>query len=71
MARRSVVPESRRLSRGTAQFLPSRPDDIPIVLDVVRELMHLGKDDPAPQPPPLPEKKDEKKKEEPKVDVGQ
>jgi uncharacterized protein len=41
------------------------------VIATLRELMHLGKDDPAPQPPPLPEKKDEKKKEEPKVDVGQ
>jgi hypothetical protein len=41
------------------------------VIATLRELMHLGVDDPAPQPPPLPEKKDEKKKEEPKVDVGQ
>ena len=41
------------------------------VIATLRELMHLGADDPAPQPPPLPEKKDEKKKEEPKVDVVQ
>jgi ankyrin repeat protein len=41
------------------------------VIATLRELMHLGPDDPAPQPPPLPEKKDEKKKDEKKVDVEQ
>ena len=42
------------------------------VIATLRELMHLGKDDPAPQPPPLPkdEKKDEKKDDK-KVDVAQ
>ncbi|HXD75914.1 MAG TPA: ankyrin repeat domain-containing protein [Vicinamibacterales bacterium] len=33
------------------------------VIATLRELMHLGKDDPTPQPPPLPDKKDEKKPE--------
>src|SRR5439155_883632 len=36
------------------------------VIAALREMMHLGKDDPAPVPPPLPkdEKKDDKKKAE-------
>ncbi len=40
------------------------------VIATLRELMHLGPDDPAPQPPPLPkdEKKDEQKDK--KVDVA-
>ena len=33
------------------------------VIATLRELMGLGKDDPAPQPPPLPAKKDDKKPE--------
>jgi ankyrin repeat protein len=33
------------------------------VIATLRELMKLGKDDPAPQPPPLADKKDEKKPE--------
>jgi len=33
------------------------------VIATLRELMGLGKDDPAPQPPPLPDKKDDKKPE--------
>ncbi len=33
------------------------------VIATVRELMGLGKDDPAPQPPPLADKKDDKKSE--------
>jgi len=33
------------------------------VIATLRELMKLGKDDPAPQPPPLPDKKDDKKPE--------
>ncbi len=41
------------------------------VIATLRELMHLGPDDPAPQPPPLPDKKDDKKKDESKVDVAQ
>jgi cytohesin len=42
------------------------------VIATLRELMHLSKDEPAPQPPPLPkdEKKDEKKDAK-KVDVEQ
>jgi hypothetical protein len=31
------------------------------VIATLRELMKLGKDDPAPVPPPLPDKKDDKK----------
>ncbi|HUK35310.1 MAG TPA: ankyrin repeat domain-containing protein, partial [Vicinamibacterales bacterium] len=42
------------------------------VIATLRELMHLGPDDPAPQPPPLPkdDKKDEKKDDK-KADVAQ
>jgi ankyrin repeat protein len=36
------------------------------VIATLRELMHLSKDEPAPQPPPLPDKKDDKKPAEKK-----
>jgi ankyrin repeat protein len=38
------------------------------VIATLRELMKLGPDDPAPQPPPLPEKKDDKKPEKKAVE---
>jgi hypothetical protein len=41
------------------------------VIATLRELMGLGKDDPAPQPPPLPEKKDDKKPEKKAEDVAE
>jgi hypothetical protein len=42
------------------------------VIAAVRELMGLGKDDPAPQPPPLPEKdKDKNKKDDKKSEDEQ
>ena len=34
------------------------------VIAALRELMHLGPDDPAPQPPPLAEGKDKDKKDD-------
>ena len=40
------------------------------VIAALRELMHLGPNDPAPQPPPLPaatDKKDDKKSDDKKV----
>jgi len=40
------------------------------VIATLRELMKLGPDDPAPQPPPLPEKKDDKKPEKKVEDVA-
>ncbi len=40
------------------------------VIATLRELMHLGKDDPTPQPPPLPDKKDDKKPADKKVEAG-
>ena len=40
------------------------------VIAALRDLMHLGPNDPAPKPPPLPaaEKKDDKKSDEKKAD---
>jgi hypothetical protein len=37
------------------------------VIAALRELMHLGPDDPAPKPPPLPPAADKEKKDGPKV----
>ena len=54
-------------------FKPHR-DTREEVIAAVRELMKLGKDDPAPQPPPLPadkDKKEDKKADEKKADEDQ
>jgi hypothetical protein len=59
------APAPGPLATGTGAPAPVRakrdtPED---VIAVLRELMHLGADDPAPQPPPLPAEKSNDDKE--------
>jgi len=57
------------LDMGDQDAYKPKQDSKEQVIAALRDLMHLGPNDPAPQPPPLPEKKadDKDKKESPKA----
>jgi len=57
------------LDMGDQDMYKPKRDSKEAVIAALRELMHLGPNDPAPQPPPLPatDKKDDKKSDDKKV----
>ena len=66
-------PMSDPLDMGDLDVYKRKQDSKADVIAALRELLHLGPNDPAPQPPPLPEKDkkvsdDKEKKDVPKTD---
>jgi len=57
------------LDMGDQDIYKPKRDSKEEVIAALRELMHLGPNDPAPQPPPLPADKDKKADEKDKKDA--